>query len=212
MSSSVSSTGWDTKKDSKPFFLCCFYRLRSPRLRPKNAPRYVLTIYERAYQKQHPDLFPYGRLGEKPAWCGGTLCQYPGYLDAQVGKVLDKIKLWVKKITQSLFFTSDNGPVTREARKVYKLNSGGNVDGLRGSQGQPLGRREFVFQPLLNMVNLYHRNGFQIHPFMVWTGCLLCENDELQITTTDRTFDGESLVPVLGAKAFETRKAINFRD
>ncbi|MBA1681612.1 sulfatase-like hydrolase/transferase, partial [Escherichia coli] len=54
------------------------------------------------------------------------------YLDAQVGKVLDKIKAVGEEDNTIVIFTSDNGPVTREARKVYELNLAGETDGLRG--------------------------------------------------------------------------------
>ena len=54
------------------------------------------------------------------------------YLDAQVGKVLDKIKAMGEEDNTIVIFTSDNGPVTREARKVYELNLAGETDGLRG--------------------------------------------------------------------------------
>lgn len=124
-----------------------------------------------AYQKQHPDLF-YGDWADKP-WRGvGEYYANISYLDAQVGKVLDKIKAMGEEDNTIVIFTSDNGPVTREARKVYELNLAGETDGLRGRKDN-LGKAEFVFQPLLNMVNIYHREWFQIHPFMVWTGCLL---------------------------------------
>ena len=46
-----------------------------------------------------------------------------------------------------------------------------------GINGEGIGyiNRKIVFikGALLNMVNIYHREWFQIHPFMVWTGCLL---------------------------------------
>lgn len=49
------------------------------------------------YQKQHPDLF-YGDWADKP-WRGtGEYYANISYMDAQVGKVLDKIKAMGKKI------------------------------------------------------------------------------------------------------------------
>ena len=84
-----------------------------------------------AYQKQHPDLF-YGDWADKP-WRGvGEYYANISYLDAQVGKVLDKIKAMGEEDNTIVIFTSDNGPVTREARKVYELNLAGETDGLRG--------------------------------------------------------------------------------
>ncbi|MCV4607278.1 sulfatase-like hydrolase/transferase, partial [Escherichia coli] len=87
--------------------------------------------YMSAYQKQHPDLF-YGDWADKP-WRGvGEYYANISYLDAQVGKVLDKIKAVGEEDNTIVIFTSDNGPVTREARKVYELNLAGETDGLRG--------------------------------------------------------------------------------
>lgn len=124
-----------------------------------------------AYQKQHPDLF-YGDWADKP-WRGvGEYYANISYLDAQVGKVLDKIKAMGEEDNTIVIFTSDNGPVTREARKVYELNLAGKRMDYAVAR-ITFGKAEFVFQPLLNMVNIYHREWFQIHPFMVWTGCLL---------------------------------------
>lgn len=124
-----------------------------------------------AYQKQHPDLF-YGDWADKP-WRGvGEYYANISYLDAQVGKVLDKIKAMGEEDNTIVIFTSDNGPVTREARKVYELNLAGKRMDYAVAR-ITFGKAEFVLQPLLNMVNIYHREWFQIHPFMVWTGCLL---------------------------------------
>ena len=100
------------------------------------------------YQKQHPDLF-YGDWADKP-WRGtGEYYANISYLDAQVGKVLDKIKAMGEEDNTIVIFTSDNGPVTREARKAAS-----------------------VFRQLLNTVNIFQREWFQIRLFMVWTGCL----------------------------------------
>ncbi len=86
--------------------------------------------------------------------------------------MLDKIKAMGEEDNTIVIFTSDNGPVTREARKVYELNLAGKRMDYAVAR-ITFGKAEFVFQPLLNMVNIYHREWFQIHPFMVWTGCLL---------------------------------------
>lgn len=83
------------------------------------------------YQKQHPDLF-YGDWADK-LWCGvGEYYANISYLDAQVGKVLDKIEAMGEEDNTIVIFISDNGPVTREVRKVYELNLAGETDGLRG--------------------------------------------------------------------------------
>ena len=50
----------------------------------------MYSQYMSAYQKQHPDLF-YGDWADKP-WRGtGEYYANVSYMDAQVGKVMDKI-------------------------------------------------------------------------------------------------------------------------
>ncbi|MDI5682158.1 sulfatase-like hydrolase/transferase, partial [Salmonella enterica subsp. enterica serovar Kentucky] len=101
---------------------------------PLASPKKYLDMYSQymsEYQKQHPDLF-YGDWADKP-WRGtGEYYANISYMDAQVGKVLDKIKAMGEEDNTIVIFTSDNGPVTREARKVYELNLAGETDGLRG--------------------------------------------------------------------------------
>ncbi len=81
---------------------------------------------------------------------------------------------------------------------MYELNLAGETDGLRGRKDN-FGKAEFVFQPLLNMVNIYHRNDFRYT--RLWSGldAYFSENVNFKLPT-DRTFDGESLVPVLSKK------------
>ncbi|MCV4655471.1 sulfatase-like hydrolase/transferase, partial [Escherichia coli] len=91
---------------------------------------------------------------------------------------------------------SDNGPVTREARKVYELNLAGETDGLRG-------RKDNLWEGGIRVPAII-KYGKHLPQGMVsdtpvygldWMPTLAkMMNFKLP---TDRTFDGESLVPVL---------------
>lgn len=122
------------------------------------------------YQKQHPDLF-YGDWADKPRRGTGEYYANISYLDAQVGKVLDKIKAMGEENNTIVIFTSDNGPVTREARKVYELNLAGKLMDYVVARIIS-GKAASVFRRLLNTESIFQREWFQIRLFMVWTGCL----------------------------------------
>ncbi|HAI5700030.1 TPA: sulfatase [Escherichia coli] len=198
----------DNKKDSKPFFLyVAFTEVHSPLASPK---KYLdmYSQYMSAYQKQHPDLF-YGDWADKP-WRGvGEYYANISYLDAQVGKVLDKIKAMGEEDNTIVIFTSDNGPVTREARKVYELNLAGETDGLRG-------RKDNLWEGGIRVPAII-KYGKHLPQGMVldtpvygldWMPTLAkMMNFKLP---TDRTFDGESLVPVLEQKALKREKPLIF--
>ncbi len=198
----------DNKKDSKPFFLyVAFTEVHSPLASPK---KYLdmYSQYMSDYQKQHPDLF-YGDWADKP-WRGvGEYYANISYLDAQVGKVLDKIKAMGEEDNTIVIFTSDNGPVTREARKVYELNLAGETVGLRG-------RKDNLWEGGIRVPAII-KYGKHLPQGMVsdtpvygldWMPTLAkMMNFKLP---TDRTFDGESLVPVLEQKALKREKPLIF--
>ncbi|MFT5138523.1 MAG: arylsulfatase A-like enzyme [Lysobacterales bacterium] len=57
------------------------------------------------------------------------------FLDEQIGRVMEKLKELGKSNDTIIIFTSDNGPVTREARKPWELGMAGETGGLRGRKG-----------------------------------------------------------------------------
>lgn len=198
----------DNKKDDKPFFLyVAFTEVHSPLASPKK----YLDMYSQNmsdYQKQHPDLF-YGDWADKP-WRGtGEYYANISYMDAQVGKVMDKIKTMGEEDNTIVIFTSDNGPVTREARKVYELNLAGETDGLRG-------RKDNLWEGGIRVPAII-KYGKHIPQGMVtdtpvygldWMPTLANMMDFK--LPTDRTYDGQSLVPLLEQKTLARQKPLIF--
>ncbi|HDX8878087.1 TPA: sulfatase-like hydrolase/transferase [Klebsiella oxytoca] len=198
----------DKKKDNNPFFLyVAFTEVRSPLASPK---KYLdmYAPYISAYAKQHPDLF-YGDWADKPWRGAGEYYANISYMDAQVGKVLDKIKAIGEEDNTIVIFTSDNGPVTREARKVYELNLAGETDGLRG-------RKDNLWEGGIRVPAII-KYGHHIPQGMVsetpmsgldWMPTLAqMMNFPLP---KDRTYDGQSIVPVLEKQAFKREKPLIF--
>ncbi|MDU4564647.1 MAG: sulfatase-like hydrolase/transferase [Klebsiella oxytoca] len=198
----------DKKKDNNPFFLyVAFTEVHSPLASPK---KYLdmYAPYISAYAKQHPDLF-YGDWGDKPWRGAGEYYANISYMDAQVGKVLDKIKAMGEEDNTIVIFTSDNGPVTREARKVYELNLAGETDGLRG-------RKDNLWEGGIRVPAII-KYGHHIPQGMVsetpmsgldWMPTLAqMMNFPLP---KDRTYDGQSIVPVLEKQAFKREKPLIF--
>ncbi|ELK0758204.1 sulfatase family protein [Klebsiella oxytoca] len=198
----------DKKKDNNPFFLyVAFTEVHSPLASPK---KYLdmYAPYISAYAKQHPDLF-YGDWADKPWRGAGEYYANISYMDAQVGKVLDKIKAMGEEDNTIIIFTSDNGPVTREARKVYELNLAGETDGLRG-------RKDNLWEGGIRVPAII-KYGHHIPQGMVsetpmsgldWMPTLAqMMNFPLP---KDRTYDGQSIVPVLEKQAFKREKPLIF--
>ena len=198
----------DKKKDNNPFFLyVAFTEVHSPLASPK---KYLdmYAPYISAYAKQHPDLF-YGDWADKPWRGAGEYYANISYMDAQVGKVLDKIKAMGEEDNTIVIFTSDNGPVTREARKVYELNLAGETDGLRG-------RKDNLWEGGIRVPAII-KYGHHIPQGMVsetpmsgldWMPTLAqMMNFPLP---KDRTYDGQSIVPVLENQAFKREKPLIF--
>ena len=198
----------DKKKDNNPFFLyVAFTEVHSPLASPK---KYLdmYAPYISAYAKQHPDLF-YGDWADKPWRGAGEYYANISYMDAQVGKVFDKIKAMGEEDNTIVIFTSDNGPVTREARKVYELNLAGETDGLRG-------RKDNLWEGGIRVPAII-KYGHHIPQGMVsetpmsgldWMPTLAqMMNFPLP---KDRTYDGQSIVPVLEKQAFKREKPLIF--
>ncbi|MEM8896644.1 MAG: sulfatase-like hydrolase/transferase, partial [Bacteroidota bacterium] len=54
------------------------------------------------------------------------------YMDAQIGRLLEKLDDWGLRNNTLIVFTSDNGPVTTDWRRPWEVNMYGETGGLRG--------------------------------------------------------------------------------
>lgn len=119
------------KQPGDPFFLyVAFTEVHTPLASPQ---RYLdmYQPYISAFARQHPHLF-YADWADTPYRGPGEYYANISYLDAQVGKILRQVERMGAQENTLILFTSDNGPVTREARKWYELNMAGETGGLRG--------------------------------------------------------------------------------
>lgn len=196
----------NNKKDNNPFFMyVAFTEVHSPLASPK---KYLdmYNAYMSEYQKQHPDLF-YADWADKPYRGPGEYYANISYMDEQVGKVLAKIKSMGQEDNTIVIFTSDNGPVTREARKWYELNLAGETDGLRGRKDNLWegGTRvpaivKYGKHLPAGTVSDVPVSGLDVLP-------TLAELTHFDLPK-DRVIDGESIVPVLEGKTLTRQKPI----
>ncbi|TSJ56343.1 sulfatase-like hydrolase/transferase [Atlantibacter subterranea] len=196
----------NNKKDNNPFFMyVAFTEVHSPLASPK---KYLdmYNAYMSEYQKQHPDLF-YADWADKPYRGPGEYYANISYMDEQVGKVLAKIKSMGQEDNTIVIFTSDNGPVTREARKWYELNLAGETDGLRGRKDNLWegGTRvpaivKYGKHLQAGTVSDVPVSGLDVLP-------TLAELTHFDLPK-DRVIDGESIVPVLEGKTLTRQKPI----
>jgi arylsulfatase A-like enzyme len=115
----------------KPFFL---YIPFSEVHTPVASTRKYLEMYSdyiTPHAKSNPEIFHLDWL--TLAFRGqGEYYANISYLDAQVGKVIGKLKSMGVYENTIVIFTSDNGPVTRESRKPWELFMAGETGGFRG--------------------------------------------------------------------------------
>lgn len=196
----------DSKKDNNPFFMyVAFTEVHTPLASPK---KYLdmYNVYMSEYQKQHPDLF-YADWADKPYRGPGEYYANISYMDEQVGKVLAKIKAMGLEDNTLVIFTSDNGPVTREARKWYELNMAGETDGLRG-------RKDNLWEGGIRVPAIVkygkHLQTGTVSDVPISGLDVLPTIAELAhfALPTDRVIDGESIVPVLQGKTLTRHKPI----
>lgn len=119
------------QQSDKPFFL---YVPFSEVHTPIASPQQYLDMYNEhitAFAKQNPDLYHWDWKGQ-PYRGQGEYYANITYMDAQMGRIIDKLKTMGEYDNTIILFSSDNGPVTREARKQWELNMAGETGGLRG--------------------------------------------------------------------------------
>ena len=115
----------------KPFFLYVpFPEVHAP----ISSPQKFLDLYRdyiTDFAKQDPYLFHWDWKGQ-PYRGPGEYYANITYMDTQMGRIIAKLKSMDEYEDTIIIFSSDNGPVTREARKPYELNLAGETGGLRG--------------------------------------------------------------------------------
>lgn len=125
-------TDWlDARSANTPFFL---YVPFSEVHTPVASPPEFLAMYAdfiTPHAEQNPDIFHWD-WHDLPFRGQGEYYANISYLDAQVGRVLNKLQDMGVYDQTIVLFTSDNGPVTRESRKPWELFMAGETGGYRG--------------------------------------------------------------------------------
>ncbi|OLQ94174.1 arylsulfatase [Vibrio ponticus] len=115
----------------EPFFLYVpFPEVHTPIASPKEYLD-MYSDYITDFAKQNPDLYHWDWKGQ-PYRGQGEYYANITYMDAQLGRIVDELKKLGEYDNTIFLFSSDNGPVTREARKPWELNMAGETGGLRG--------------------------------------------------------------------------------
>ncbi|MEM9326659.1 MAG: sulfatase-like hydrolase/transferase [Bacteroidota bacterium] len=117
--------------EDAPFFAyVSFTEVHTPIASPQRHLE-MYSDYITGFAKDNPDIFhqdwvnlPYRGFGEYYANIS--------FLDEQVGRIMAQLDDMGITENTIVIFTSDNGPVTREARKPWELNMAGETGGLRG--------------------------------------------------------------------------------
>jgi len=126
-------TSWLDKQHKKgnPFFLYVpFSEVHTPISSPKKYLE-MYSDYITDFAKNNPYLYHWDWV-DQPYRGQGEYYANISFLDAQVGKIMNKLKAMGELNNTIVILTSDNGPVTREARKPWELNMAGETGGLRG--------------------------------------------------------------------------------
>lgn len=201
------SLEWLKKRDKKnPFFLYVpFTEVHAPLASTQE----FLDMYSNfmtEFQKEHPDLYDGDWMGQKYRGSGEYYANI-SYLDAQVGKVINYLKESGEYDNTIILFTSDNGPVTKDARKAHELNLAGETNGLRG-------RKDNLWEGGIRVPAILKL------PHQTYKGSTFTEaSTGLDLLPTladimkfevpvDRTIDGESIYPALQGKDMKRMKPL----
>ena len=194
------------KKTNTPFFL---YIPFSEVHTPVASTSEFLKMYESyltPHARENPDIFHWDWLA-LPFRGQGEYYANISYMDAQVGKVIRKLKDLGVYDQTVVIFTSDNGPVTRESRKPWELFMAGETGGYRGRKDNLLegGIRvpmivrfpEAIAQGLVSNEPVY---GLDFLP-------TLAEMLQLEVPT-DRVIDGQSIVKTFSGEQLDRKPMI----
>jgi arylsulfatase A-like enzyme len=188
----------------QPFFLyVAFSEVHTPIASP---PAYLdrYRDYITDFATANPDLYHWDWVNQ-PYRGPGEYYANISFLDAQVGKIIDKLEASGELDNTIVIFTSDNGPVTREARKPWELNMAGETGGLRGRKDNLLEGGIRVpavvrYPPLIA--------AGQVSPTPVYGLDWLPTLADLMdfSVPTDREIDGQSIVNTLQGEDLERQK------
>ena len=199
-------TSWlDTQHEGEnPFFLyVAFSEVHTPISSPKNYLE-MYSDYISDFAKNNPYLYHRDWL-DQPYRGPGEYYANISFLDAQVGKIMDKLEAMGELDNTIVIFTSDNGPVTRESRKPWELNMAGETGGLRGRKDNLLegGIRVPAIARYPSMIESGHISHTPVYG-LDWLPTLA---ELLNFTVpTDREMDGQSIVNTMTGKDIDREK------
>ncbi len=196
----------DQLDGDRPFFIYIPYSevhvpIASP---PSFREMYSEFITDSA--KANPDVFHFD-FKSLPYRGSGEYYANISFMDAQLGRVLEKIEQMGKSGDTIVIFTSDNGPVTRESRKPWELSMAGETGGLRG-------RKDNLFEGGIRVPAII-RFPSQIQPGRASNEPV--HGVDLLPTLAqllgfeppgDRVLDGQSIVPTFSGQAIEREKPL----
>lgn len=196
----------DNHEKGNPFFLYVpFSEVHTPIASPKKYLE-MYNSYVTGFAKSNPDLFHLDWV-DQPYRGQGEYYANISFLDTQVGKIIDKLEKLGELDNTIIIFTSDNGPVTREARKLWELNMAGETGGLRG-------RKDNLFEGGIRVPAIVR------YPAMIESGQIsntpvygldwlptLAELMNFEVPS-DREIDGQSIVNTMMRKDIDREKPL----
>ena len=194
----------DNQGGDKPFFVYIPY---SEVHTPIASPKKYLDMYSdyiSDYAKETPELYHWD-WKNKPYRGEGEYYANISYMDAQLGRVIKKLEEMGESEDTIIVFASDNGPVTREARKPWELNMSGETGGLRGRKDNLLeggirvpGIIKYSKTIKAGQVSNEPVSGLDLMP-------TLAEMMDFEVPA-DRIIDGQSVTATMQGKPVERKK------
>ena len=201
------AVSWLEKQEKeKPFFLYVpFSEVHTPISSPKKYLE-MYSDYITDFAKKDPYLYHWD-WGNQPYRGQGEYYANISFLDAQVGRIVDKLETLGELDNTIIIFTSDNGPVTREARKPWELNMAGETGGLRGRKDNLFDGGIRVpaivrFPPMIKPEQISHTPVYGLD----WLPTL-AELMNFQVPS-DREIDGQSIVNTMVGKNIDRQKPL----
>ena len=194
------------KEGSAPFFL---YVPFSEVHTPIASPAEYLDQYSQyitSEGKSQPDLYHWD-WNDRPYRGQGEYYANISFLDAQIGRIIKKLEVMRQLDNTIIFFASDNGPVTREARKPWELNMAGETGGLRGRKDNLL--EGGIRVPGILRYGNSIKPGIEVSQAVTGLDILPTLADLMNFDIpNDREIDGQSILPILSGDKFLRHKPL----